>query len=350
MKDRSIMDLHELKKRIQDHFTDGLVTIVGSGLSVAEGIPGMGKLAEHLQIEVPKSIPESGMAIWEKISESLKYGLDLESALNQNPPDTEVEKHIAVITASFLLNYEKRIFDDVLVNNKPLRFSKRLKMLRKEPNGIPIITTNYDRLIELAAEIEGLGVDSSFVGHRFGVFDSKGSRMSLCRDVKTINKRARRTYCHHIRLFKPHGSLDWYSSSNGPIRCSLELNGHRLMITPGGNKYRSGYESPFDSHISKANDIIDKASKFLILGYGFNDDHLQTHVMPRLINGDPAIIITRTLSDNAIKLISKSQGTIAITKSDNGNGSTIITHNNKVEIPELNLWDLDILIQEVWKI
>ena len=42
------MELDALKKRLQEHLTDGLVTIVGSGLSIAEGIPGMGELASHL--------------------------------------------------------------------------------------------------------------------------------------------------------------------------------------------------------------------------------------------------------------------------------------------------------------
>jgi hypothetical protein len=39
------MNINDLKKHLQNHFRDGLVTIVGSGLSVAEGIPGMPALA-----------------------------------------------------------------------------------------------------------------------------------------------------------------------------------------------------------------------------------------------------------------------------------------------------------------
>ena len=30
------MDVGKLKQRLQDHFTDGLVTVVGAGLSAAE--------------------------------------------------------------------------------------------------------------------------------------------------------------------------------------------------------------------------------------------------------------------------------------------------------------------------
>ena len=42
------MELDEVKKIIQDFFQENTVTIVGSGLSLAEGIPGMSALATEL--------------------------------------------------------------------------------------------------------------------------------------------------------------------------------------------------------------------------------------------------------------------------------------------------------------
>jgi hypothetical protein len=42
------MDYDTLVKFVQGHFTDGLALVIGSGLSVAEGIPGMPELAAHL--------------------------------------------------------------------------------------------------------------------------------------------------------------------------------------------------------------------------------------------------------------------------------------------------------------
>ena len=46
------MELHEVKTRLQQHLSDGLVMVVGSGLSCAEGLPGMGELADHLHATV----------------------------------------------------------------------------------------------------------------------------------------------------------------------------------------------------------------------------------------------------------------------------------------------------------
>ena len=172
-----------------------------------------------------------------------------------------------------------------------------------KPNtGIPVITTNYDRLIEIASEAAGLGVDTMFVGHHIGSMNERECRLSFCRDA-SMRKRSRVqfTYAKRVLLLKPHGSLDWFLMNDEPIRCPLPLEMSRLIITPGLNKFRSGYDRPFDRHRERANSEIDKASRFLIIGYGFNDDHLETHLSPQLRNGRPGLILTHSLSNNAEK-------------------------------------------------
>ena len=42
------MELSALKKQLQKHLGDGLVLVIGSGLSCAEGVPGTGPLGRHL--------------------------------------------------------------------------------------------------------------------------------------------------------------------------------------------------------------------------------------------------------------------------------------------------------------
>lgn len=345
------MDIDTLKRRIQEHCTDGLVVVVGSGLSVAEGIPGMWSLARHLLTALPTLLPSDSETVWAEIANDLENDIDLETALLSHEAGQELESLIMTQTASFLLEHERKVIEDVVVRGRMLRFSRLLSVLRKEPSGIPVITTNYDRLIEIAAEQAGVGIDSAFVGHRLGTFDAKRSRMSLCRDVSIVkNKRIRKEYCDHIRLLKPHGSFDWFSTNSGPIRCSLRIEGgQRLIITPGLNKYRSGYDPPFDYHIGESNRAIDKGSRFLIIGYGFNDDHLQTHITPRLKNGDPAVIITRSLSEKAKELLPECSGTVAITKTATGDGTTVHTHNSQHEFPDIDIWDVEHLVTEVWR-
>ena len=50
------IDMDDLKKKIQSFFDQGTVTIVGSGLSCAEGISGMKALSEKLIKDVPNKL------------------------------------------------------------------------------------------------------------------------------------------------------------------------------------------------------------------------------------------------------------------------------------------------------
>lgn len=50
------IDMDNLKKNIQSFFDQGTVTIVGSGLSCAEGISGMKALSEKLMEDVPSKL------------------------------------------------------------------------------------------------------------------------------------------------------------------------------------------------------------------------------------------------------------------------------------------------------
>ena len=46
--------IDEIKRSLQRHFTPGIVVVVGSGLSCAEGLPGMGMLADQLALANPR--------------------------------------------------------------------------------------------------------------------------------------------------------------------------------------------------------------------------------------------------------------------------------------------------------
>ena len=85
------MELSVLKQRLQRHLTDGLVTIVGSGLSVAEGIPGMAALADHLITSIPAKVLPASEVTWESIRGVLESGDTLENVLLAHPPDQSLE-------------------------------------------------------------------------------------------------------------------------------------------------------------------------------------------------------------------------------------------------------------------
>lgn len=342
------MDIDQLKKHIQQHLTDGLVTIVGTGLSIAEGVPGMAKLRDHLMSTVPEHATGTLPEEWEPIAEYLKQDLSLENALLKKTLSDELQCLIVELTAQLILDAEHHTITEVISGGRILRFTKLLKHLIKANSGIPIITTNYDRLLEVAAERGGLGVDTLFVGQHIGRLNPKESRSSFCRGYQSMGaKKIRFEYRDHVRILKPHGSLDWFLLDDDPVRCPFPLTLPRLIITPGLNKFRTGYDSPFDRHREKANQDIDKAVRYLIIGYGFNDSHLETHLARQLEAGKPAIVLTRTLSPAAKIVVSKCAGVMAITANPGKSGAWISTQDNKSFLPGPNIWDLGVLVSEV---
>ena len=242
-----------------------------------------------------------------------------------------------------------QVVEKVISGSKTLRFSRLLDHVIKLNAGLQVVTTNYDRLLELATEVAGLGVETMFVGDTIGELNESESRYSFCRSATLTGGKVRLKYAKRACIYKPHGSLDWYLQGEKPIRCPLPLGLQRLIITPGLNKFRTGYEQPFDRHIARANVEIDRASRYMIIGYGFNDDHLQTHLTLKLTGGAPALVITRSLSANSMKIIKKSTNLIALSalSAEASAGTRISFNGQELDVEGIDLWDLGVFVAEV---
>lgn len=343
------MDLDELKRRLQSHLTDGLMIVIGSGLSVAEGIPGMAALATHLCSAVTDDLAPNDLALWRKTVPLIRK-CGLEAALKQNAPTAALQTAIATTTADFFAEHERRVISEVFNGGRTLRLTRLLAHVVKPSSGLPIVTTNYERLVEVAVEKAGLGVDTMFVGRFAGELNARESRYGLCRGVDVKKTTARRIYRSFVSVYKPHGSLDWYLHDNKPVCCGMHIDGAtRLIITPGQNKFRDGYDSPFDVHRAKANEAIDRAARFLILGYGFNDDHLETHLVPAIGTGKPTVILTKELSTKACELAMAHANVIAmdLASRDGQSGTRVYCGCTQEFVPHLALWDVHSFIDEV---
>ena len=340
------MKRDDIIKFVQQHFTDGLVLIVGSGLSAAEGLPGMPQLGACLTASASELAGEDAK-LWAKIAVALGVGKGLEAALLECAPSPTLETWIIQKTCALILPKEQEVIRSVLKGERTLRITTFLSKVLKPANGMPILTPNYDRLIEVGAEMAGFHVDTTAVGHYAGVFDFQRSCMGSCRGILQRGKALMLDHFPRAVVLKPHGSLDWYRHGKTALRSTIDLGLDRLIITPGLNKYRAGYDVPFDKHRELANNHINQSARLLIVGYGFNDDHLQTHLIPRIRNGTPTLILSRTASPAAQKLASESPQCFCFSKPDTHDGVLITSKGVSLDENGPDLWDLGVLTNEL---
>ena len=344
------IDMDNLKKNIQSFFDQGTVTIVGSGLSCAEGISGMKALSEKLMEDVSNKLSNEDMECWRNIEETLNNGTDLESTLQQNKATNNIEKAIIESAYELISSEDISIFKEIIEKSRTLRFSEYLSCFNVDLYNLVVITTNYDLLIEYACEIKGLVYSDSYYGKIISKYSPENAEKEMLKGIKR-GKNPINHYKPHIKIYKPHGSINW-KLINGKLNKINHVNcGTPCIITPGSNKYEKGYEEPFDYHIGKMGQEIDNAKRLIFIGYGFNDNHLETHLNKPENISKPKLIVTRTLYGNAKKIVDNSPNTIAIEEmkiNDKSCGTRIYFEKQIYEIKDKKIWDIAELIKEVF--
>lgn len=154
-----------------------------------------------------------------------------------------------------------------------------------------IFTTNYDRLIEEAADLAGLRLIDRFVGILEPVF--RASRMNVDFHYNPPGIRGEPRYLEGVaRLTKLHGSLDWITDGSiirrigmpfgsSSITPFLEVRGMKgnlidgLMIYPNSSKDQETACYPFVELFRDFSAAICRPNSCLVTyGYSFGDEHI----------------------------------------------------------------------------
>lgn len=154
-----------------------------------------------------------------------------------------------------------------------------------------VFTTNYDRLIEVGAELAGIHLMDRFVGTMMPIFRS--SRLNLDIHYNPPGIRGEPRYLEGVaRLTKLHGSVDWVQSENEIRRIGLPFGANdiapylqapglkgvdalKLMIYPNSAKDRETAEYPYvELFRDFAAAICRPNSTLVTYGYGFGDEHI----------------------------------------------------------------------------
>ena len=344
------MDINGVFLHVQGMFRAGTVLIVGSGSSNAFGLPGMPQLADHLVKNLVSAFAAGSKPDlqWAQIKQRLSSGAGLETALKGIDLAPELASGIGIQISECIEDSERAAIAEIVQSPTTHPYGRLLTELMKGVGVLDVVTTNYDRLIEVASAAAGIRVDTMFHGSTLGLLDATQSKLEHLRRETPTRGKERISFAPHVRLAKPHGSLDWHEIGGRVFRSDLRLDGSRKIIAPGDGKYLAGYEVPFDAQRERANAAIDKASGFFALGYGFNDDHLQTH-LKTAFSAVPSVVIARTLSPTARQFLSASTKAVGIERAPDGSGSVILTPGGTLAVNE-QIWQLDELLKKVMSI
>ena len=312
--------------------------IVGTGLSIANGVPGMPELASYLNTEINSGCNVNIKEMWNKRYDSIrKKGLET-GLINLTNEENILVDVIKPMTAKFILEREEALHKFIL--NKNTGFSKLLEYLSGtvsvNKSIIDIMTPNYDRIIEVICDKLGIGVITGFKGSLYCKFDEKLLRQATefynCRNQKWV------------RLFKPHGSLNWirendnvYLTNN--FRILKEKAEFIDIVTPGGTKYKIGLtNNTFRCMREEFNELLRTEENYslLIYGYGFNDDHFDTALFDCFQKN--VLIISRDVKEEIIaKALAGRNITIFYHESDK---EYMIYKSKKYQI-DIPLWDIE---------
>ena len=304
-------------KLVQRFLKNPPVIIWGSGATIPYGLPNMEDLKEHLK-------PEIG---------ELDKDTNLEVTLGKIDDKNKIDKITKMIRIAVLKKNLECLKHSIQTSGY---FKAIEKMIRKfyntHPQNINIVTTNYDCILEYTLSRSNYSFTDGFTGRPLSKFNPE-----LFGKKEIIN------------IIKVHGSLNWFSDNNDNIFYSpYEYKPDNLkytMIPPARErKYQEAFKEPYRTLIGKSDHIIDNANSFLVIGFGFNDEHLTPKIDHKIKTGTPIVIVTKKATNSCIKKISDAKKYCLFEKTENG---TKITFKEKKDTDKTNIqltknyWELN---------
>lgn len=231
-----------------------------------------------------------GLIILKDIEKANKLEQDLAEIIKDFAQSIlSTERAIAVI------DEEKRNEAYAVLVNFILSFASRTGNRER----LNIFTTNYDRLIEVGAELAGIHLMDRFVGTMMPIFRS--SRLNLDIHYNPPGIRGEPRYLEGVaRITKLHGSIDWVQNKGEIRRIGLPFGAEdimpylqapglygadalKVMIYPNSAKDRETAEYPYvELFRDFAASICRPNSTLVTYGYGFGDEHINRVIQDML--------------------------------------------------------------------
>lgn len=275
---------------------DQVVLLVGAGGSVVSdnngepnakyGLP-MTKILESIIKELGEVSDKSEYLSFEQMkefadkNETVPSG-DLEALLSRFEKAEEFIPDHSRKEYSNTLNKIKQI----IVNKTSYDFSEdcmdHLSVINfcnkkvAEGNKLSIVTTNYDTLLEEAANVGHYTIFDGFSFTSSPEFDAKMFDWNLVKDVPNLETKEIIYDKKVVNLLKIHGSLTWTAEDDHRVRrVSKKGNPKPLMIFPSSNKYEQSYRAPYSDLFYKFRELLNRPRTLLVtVGFSFRDTHI----------------------------------------------------------------------------
>ena len=279
----------ELACSAQHFLSERPVVVLGTGATIPHGLPSMEALANQLITTIKGNPPG-----WKEFSACLSKSKDLEQALHDVAlPEATVEILVAK-TWQIVASKDLEFYESLMKGLPVFPLAALFKyLLRTADAHIRVVTTNYDRVAEYAANYVNAYVSTGLTA---------GWIQKFVPAAVNHEYSPKPGYEGQVSLLKVHGSLDWFRDNSEnivgiPHAHSMPPNMKPLVVTPGVSKYREVHKDPFRTVMSSADEVLRSARCYVCIGYGFNDEHVQPILVNRVLKDDiPLVLVTKKLS------------------------------------------------------
>ena len=314
-----------LARLAQQFLSERPVVVLGTGATIPHGLPSMSTLADGLLSSITDN-PEG----WDTFSKRLDETKDLEQALHDVQLPQNTVEILVRVTWQLVAAKDIVLYNHLLKGGVTFPLADLFAyLLRTADSHLRVVTTNYDRVAEYAAN----AIDA---------YASTGVTAGwLQRFVATSVNREQPPspgFEGLVTILKVHGSLDWFRDATDdvisiPLAHAVPDDMKPLVVTPGVSKYREVHKDPFRTVMSSADTVLREAKCYVCIGYGFNDEHVQPVLVNRVMKDDiPLVVITKKLTSETRNAFLKKPpkrflfieeapgGTRVYTPSDTGGG------------------------------
>jgi hypothetical protein len=132
---------------------------------------------------------------------------------------------------------------------------------------VQFFTTNYDLLFEQALEDCGVPYFDGFIGSRQAFLDVHAM------EEDKISAR-------WARLWKLHGSINWYQNETRVFRSMTIDSGFRRVIHPSHLKYEESRRMPYFAMFDRLRSFLRQPNAtIVVIGFSFRDNHLNHEIV-----------------------------------------------------------------------